>query len=258
MLITVLTPTYNRASLLNGAYQSLSKQTYIDFEWLIIDDGSQDDTEVVAGEMQKYSSFPIRYYKKKNGGKHTALNVGVKNAKGELIVMLDSDDELMSDALQKIAEVYDTVKDDSSFGGVCGVMAHRNGKLISSLPNDGYLDCNEVDARYKYHITGDLCEVFRTSVFREFPFPEIPGEKFCPEALVWLRIARKYKLRFFNEVIYIRDYLEGGLTSKIVKIRRESPKASRIYYRELLQLDIPWKYKMRGLLNLIRYTINVI
>ena len=98
-----------------------------------------------------------------------------------------------------------------------------------------------------------MCEVFRTSVLREIPFPEIPGEKFVPEALVWNRIAQKYKLRVFHHVVYYRDYLDGGLTDKIVRIRMKSPVASMMTYAEMTTFDIPFMQKVKAAVNYWRF-----
>ena len=105
MLITVFTPTYNRAVLLRRLYKSLKRQSYKEFEWIIVDDGSQDDTALVVKAMQeshKVEGFPITYLHKENGGKHTAINFGVKAAGGILTLVLDSDDELPEDAIHSV------------------------------------------------------------------------------------------------------------------------------------------------------------
>ncbi len=105
----------------------------------------------------------------------------------------------------------------------------------------------------KGNVTGDLLEVYKTSVMREFSFPEIENEKFCPESLVWNRIANKYKLFCFNKVVYYRDYLEGGLTSKIVRIRMNSPIASTMTYAEMLDYNVSLKWKIRSAINYWRF-----
>ena len=269
MLITVFTPTYNRAHLLPRIYESLCKQTFRDFEWVIVDDGSSDETEslfndnvnVNDNQNRIFSSYPqregtfspIRYFRQENGGKHRAINRGVKEAQGELFLILDSDDTLPPISLEQINKYYQQIKDDASFGGVCGYMAHHDGTVIGHGYDVPVLDTNSIDLRYKYHIVGDMLEVFRTSVLREIPFPEIEGEKFVPEALVWNRIACKYKLRVFNKVVYYRDYLDGGLTDKIVKIRMTSPIASMMTYAELNSYDIPFISKVKAAINYWRF-----
>ena len=192
MLLTVFTPTYNRAHLLGRVYASLQKQTCRDFEWVIVDDGSTDNTEAVVSEFIADADFPIRYFRQPNGGKHRAVNRGVREARGEAFFIVDSDDSVSPNGLAVIAEEYRSVRHDSAFGGVSGCMASHRGVAItpnfpSSRPdveNENYVDCNALEIRYKYNVKGDLAEVFRTNALREFPFPEFDGEKFCPEALV--------------------------------------------------------------------------
>lgn len=258
-LISILTPTYNRGKLLLPLYESLKNLTFEDFEWLIVDDGSEDDTEQyalswIAHNIQN-AEFPIRYIKKSNGGKHTAINRGVREANGELILILDSDDTLPADSLATIAQYYEQCKGYKDCAGVCGLMAHHDGQLIGTgFPKEPMYE-SALQFRYaeKGNVTGDLLEVYKTSVMREFPFSEIENEKFCPESLVWNRIANKYKLFCFNKVIYYRDYLEGGLTSKIVKIRMKSPIASTMTYAEMLDYNISLKWKIRSAINYWRF-----
>lgn len=260
-MITVFTPAYNRAHLLQRLYESLEAQTCKDFEWVVVDDGSQDNTKEVIEEYIKSSSFPIRYFYQENGGKHRAINRGVKEAKGELFFIVDSDDSITENAIETITDQYKEVCDDNSFCGVSGCMTSHSGNEINNLNQTLSFDgitvhciyCNALDIRYKYNVKGDLAEVFKTAVLREFPFPEIDNERFCPEALVWNRIAQKYKLRYFDEVIYHRDYLDGGLTEKIVKIRMDSPIASTAHYAELNSYNIPFLQKVKAAINYWRF-----
>ena len=257
--ISILTPTYNRGKLLLPLYDSLKSLTFKDFEWLIVDDGSEDDTEQyalswIAHNIQN-AEFPIRYIKKSNGGKHTAINRGVREANGELILILDSDDTLPEDSLATIAQFYEQCKGYKDCAGVCGLMAHHDGQLIGTgFPKDPMYE-SALQFRYaeKGNVIGDLLEVYKASVMREFPFPEIENEKFCPESLVWNRIANKYKLFCFNKVVYCRDYLEGGLTSEIVRIRMNSPIASTMTYAEMLDYNISLKWKIRSAINYWRF-----
>lgn len=257
MLITVFTPTYNRAHLLSRLYDSLCKQTYIDFEWVIVDDGSSDKTDEVVLSFISDKLFSINYIKQKNGGKHRAINRGVKEAKGELFLILDSDDSLPEHSLETIANYYNQIKNDKSFGGVAGYMAHHDGTVIGQCETDGVIDATSSEYRFKYHATGDMCEVIRTKVLREFPFPEIVEEKFVPETLVLYQIARKYKLRWFKEVIYYRDYLEGGLTDKIVTIRMNSPYSTMLAYKTKLLSKIPLLQKIKSAINFYRFSFCV-
>ncbi len=254
MIITVFTPTYNRAKLLPRLFESLCAQTCMDFEWLIVDDGSTDNTEEVVGSFIKTpkQSFPMQYIKKENGGKHTAINLGVKEAKGELFLIADSDDTLPPQSIDTIIRNFISIKNDNSFAGVCGYMKHSNGSIIGNpLLN---IDASSIEIRGKFRIHGDMLEVFKTNILKQFPFPEISNEHFCPEVLVWNRIAQKYKLRVFAEAIYCRDYIEGGLTANIVRIRMNSPMASMMTYAEMTKYKgVPLMQKMRAAINYWRF-----
>lgn len=252
-MVTVFTPTYNRAYILPKLYESLRKQTSLDFEWLIVDDGSTDDTGRLCCQWAEEAVFPVRYVRQPNGGKHRAINRGVQEAVGELFFIVDSDDQLSEDAVEAIQRHFQAIRDDSSFAGVCGLKAYFDGAKVGGECNFGTLECNALDFRYKHGIKGDMAEVFRTEVLREYPFPEIGGERFCPEALVWNRIAGKYKLRYFYEKIYLCDYLQDGLTAKITRIRMQSPVASCMCYAELLQMSVPLRQKVKAAINYWRF-----
>lgn len=255
VLLTVLTPTYNRAKLLPQLYKSLCAQTCQDFEWIVVDDGSADNTHEVVHSLQAEcdSVFPIVYVRKENGGKHTAVNRGVKEAHGELTLILDSDDELPPNAVATITEAWKQTKTlhRNDLGGICGYMAHRNGQRIGAPVVTGVY--SSLALRYQAHVTGDMCEVFRTDVLRKYPFPEIKGERFCPEALVWNRIAQRYSLYVTSDIIYLRDYLEGGLTDNIIKIRMRSPRASMLTYTELTTYRVPFMVKVKAAINYWRF-----
>ena len=255
MLITVFTPTYNRAHLLPRVYESLCKQTFRDFEWVIVDDGSVDNTKGLSLSLPKREGtfFSIRYFYQENGGKHRAINRGVKEARGELFFIVDSDDMLPPDALETVAKAYEGIRDDCSFAGVCGLDGTFEGKVIGSgLPTE-VIDDTSIAVRFKYGVTGDMKEVFRTSVLKEFPFPEIDGERFCPEMLVWNRIATRYKLRYFNRVIYLAEYQADGLTSGIVKVRMKSPVATMMTYAEMTEYPVSFKVKVKAAINYWRF-----
>lgn len=254
MLITVFTPTYNRAHLLGRLYESLCAQSFTDFEWVIVDDGSTDGTASLVQGFIAERRIDIKYLSQANGGKHRAINHGVGQARGELFFIVDSDDSLPADSLQRIADEWAAVS-DTAVGGVAGLDATPAGQTIGcGLPFDA-IECNSIDIRLRHHVTGDMAEVFTTEVMREFPFPEIEGERFCPEALVWNRIARKYKLRYFNKVIYIAEYQPDGLTDRIVRVRMQSPVASTMCYAEMLGYGIPWRQKLKAAINYWRFRL---
>lgn len=254
-LITVFTPTYNRGGFLYDIFESLSQQTFKDFEWIVVDDGSTDNTKDMMDKIiTGFHSFPIGYIYKENGGKHTAINVGTKLAKGELFFIVDSDDTLMDTALWTVADEWNKLKDNPQNGGVVGLDVNsKTGEIIGGgLPQD-VIDCDAMEIRYRHHVSGDLKEVFRTDVLRKFPFPEIKGECFCPEQLVWFRIAQKYKLRYIKKPIYKVKYQPDGITSSIVKARMESPVATCMTHGEMLEYPIPLIQKVKAAINYWRF-----
>ena len=152
---------------------------------------------------QKKNNFKITYVKTENGGKHRAINKGIEIANGELFFIVDSDDDLTDDALQKIDFVERTLSTESGkFGGICGSKGFSEKEIVGSTYEDeGFLDITMLE-RPKYKINGDKAEVFYTDVLKNYPFPEFEGEKFLTECVVWDRIANDgYKLRFFNDII---------------------------------------------------------
>lgn len=254
MLVTIFTPTYNRAQLLPRVFESLKQQDCLDFEWIVVDDGSTDDTEqVIHSLMTENVSFPIFYIKKENGGKHSAVNIGVTKAKGILFFIVDSDDYLPSNAIRIVTEEWKLIQNEDSFCGVAGLDCYIDGRIVGSGLGRNQLNCNAMEIRYKYHVTGDLKEVFLTKILKAYPFPEIPNERFCPEQLNWFRIAQKYQLHYFNKPIYIVEYLEGGLTDGITSARMNSPIASCMTYQEMLNYPIPFSAKIKAAINYWRF-----
>lgn len=253
-MITILTPTFNRAHLLPRLFESLTHQTDFDFEWLVIDDGSTDGTsDLFAGKTFLSAPFPIRYYRQENGGKHRALNAGVKQAKGDFIFIADSDDWLLPQSVAIVGQHTSAIADDNIFAGVAGLDVFDDERIVGTgLPQD-IIDCNAMDIRYRYHVDGDLKEVFKTTVLQEFPFPEIQDERFCPEQLVWFRIAQKYKLRYFNIPIYVAEYQPNGITASIIRVRMLAPQATCMMYAEMLAYKIPFKEKIKAAINFWRF-----
>lgn len=253
MLVTIATPTYNRAALLPRLYQSLCRQSCKDLEWLVVDDGSTDSTESVVNGFIRDGILPIHYLRKSNGGKHTAVNLAVKEARGELLFIADSDDWLPETAIADTLDVYSQVKDDPDFCGVCGLDQYADGTIVGSGLPQPTIDASPLEIRGKWGVTGDLKEVFRTDILRRYPFPEIPGERFCPEALVWNRIGLKYQLHYFNKPIYTVEYQSDGLSNTITIARMNSPIASMMTYSEWFDFAPSFTAKLRMAINYWRF-----
>ena len=214
ILITVFTPAYNRAHLLPRLFQTLKQQTNTSFEWIIVDDESSDDTETVVRQFtSEKTSFPIRYYKQKHGGKHRAINFAVKRAAGSYLFIVDSDDWLPDNAIELLENWLQDIQGISVLCGVAGQKALADGKPVgNSFLGKEYVDASSLE-RKKLHIEGDKAEVFDVEVLKAHPFPEFDGELFVTEAVCWNAIAADgYKLRWHQEPIYYCEYLEDGLS----------------------------------------------
>ncbi len=249
MLLSVVTPTYNRAHLLPRLYESLCTQAHKDIEWIIVNDGSTDDTEDIVKSFIQDKLINIRYFHQPNGGKHRAINLAVKNADGELIFIADSDDWLPQNSLSAVISAYMPIRFDKRFAGICGLDQYEDGTLVGSgLPAE-ILDATSQQIRERWHITGDMKEVFKTDILRKIPFPEIEGEKFCPEVLLWNRIGREHILRYINKPIYTVEYQPDGITARITRARMQSPLASMMTYSE-------WFDQTRSFIQRLRLAIN--
>ncbi len=230
--ITVFTPTYNRAYIIENLFRSLRRQTFHDFEWLVVDDGSKDNTaEVFAAWMQEENPFPIRYIKQENGGKCRAINHGLKEARGELFFTVDSDDYLTDDALEKIVKWEEDLPKDERFCGLAGNLGTGPNETVNApLPGD-YVDGNAFN-RYDL-VEGERASVFYTEIHRKYLYPEFPGEKFLTEAVAWNKMAVDgYKMRFFNDIIWIYEYKEDGLTNAGYQLFLDNPRGTALFFRQ--------------------------
>ena len=185
--LTVLTPTYNRAHTLPGVFASLKEQTCFDFEWLVADNGSTDQTADLFEEWNKESlPFRIRYHRMAERGLPRALNYGISHAEGEYIFKLDSDDELTPDAVEEIIKGIRETKDLEKCVGVGFVKIHRDGVPIKGtwpVTNaEGYTDCTNLERR-EYNLDADMCEAYRKDIISRYPFPVWKDELFAPEQL---------------------------------------------------------------------------
>lgn len=218
---TIATPTYNRANVLHRVYDSLRGQTYRDFEWIVVDDGSSDNTGAVVDGWIREADFPIRYIYQENGGKHTALNTAVQNAAGELFVIADSDDTFRADALEVMLKYWEDIPQSqrASFRGVtCRCYDPDTDIPIGTEFPNGIHDVLGIEAAFKYHYDFEMWGCNRTDVMKEFPFPDTRGEglSFYPETVIWNRMGLKYKVRYVNDPLrgYYRDQDNATTTKK--------------------------------------------
>lgn len=253
MTITIFTPTYNRAYRLPALYNSLQHQTNKDFEWLIIDDGSSDETESLVKSWLREQTFPIRYIKQANGGKHRAINKGVQEALGTLFFIVDSDDTLTADAAEQISSAAAEIKENEKLCGVCfrRLNLNSNEMVGPPFPKDG-MHASSLDWTYKYHVGGDKAEVVLTDILKKYPFPEFEGEKFVPEALIWNRIADSYKMICKNNGIYLCEYLPDGLSAGFKRNLKQNPKGFGLFYRETMSRKISFTVTVKNMIRALQ------
>jgi glycosyltransferase involved in cell wall biosynthesis len=234
--ITVFTAAYNYGQYLNRVYNSLRSQEYKDFEWLIVDDCSTDDTkEIVEAWLKEDNLFPIRYYRQpENKGKMAAMNKGVQEASYELFVSIDADDELKPDALGIYMKHWDSIDPETRQGlsALVGLCEDQNGELVGNkFPKDPLI-ADFYETTFKYKIVGDKLEMYRTSVLREFPYYE-GVDRHVIHSATYFDMAEKYKLYCFNEIVrvYYRD--EEGKVPLSKRTKKLRFLKGRQYYAEM-------------------------
>lgn len=251
-LITIITPTFNRAHTLERCYQSLINQTSDDFLWLIIDDGSKDDTEKLVRNFQKNSMINIKYIKKENGGKASALNVAFNVLKTKYWVCLDSDDTLSTNAVKDALSILNEIKDNNKF---CGFLALRNnidGSVMGNkrIPSEvKYTTTLELWNKYK--IRSEYIEFYKTDITKNYRFPEINGEKFItPEYLAHL-LNVDYHFKVSQKTYCYCEYLSDGLTNNKNSVIKKNPKGYTLIMLSGLNNSIGLKAKCLWCLKFI-------
>lgn len=251
-LVTILTPAYNRRDGLERLYRSLLAQTNKNFEWLIVDDGSTDDTKEFVNRFSR-TDFNVQYVYKENGGKHTALNLGIGRIDTELTFIVDSDDYLTEDAVETILQYHRRYRKRLNISGYAFLRRFPDGRINGKeFPHDEWVT-SYIESRINSHDTNsDKAEIYYTKCLKEFPFPEYPGEKFLGEDIIWCRMARKYQMVHVNKAIYVGDYQEDGLTQNRRLHNIASPLGCMNRSAEFLENDINIKYRLK---NGIQYVV---
>ncbi len=204
-MFTVFTATYNRAHTLHRVYESLKAQTCRNFEWLIIDDGSTDGTDVLVNGWKDEAGFPIHYRWKENEGKHIAINLAVETISTEYIVILDSDDACVPEALERFEHHWQSISgsDQNTYLSVEVLCEYENGELVGDRFPDEMIDSNLNDMRFRHRVRGEKWGCQRVAAMREVPFPNTIKHTLVPEGLIWIQLARRFKTRFVNEVLRV-------------------------------------------------------
>jgi glycosyltransferase involved in cell wall biosynthesis len=247
--ITIFTPTYNRGYILPNLYNSLIRQTNKNFIWLIVDDGSADNTELLVQHWINEDEIKIEYYKQENKGKSMAHNKGVCLTKTELFTCVDSDDFLSADAIETILKIWNTKKSETTTG-VLAYKGYSNGEIITEINDKTCIKTTLKNAYAIHGLVGDTMLIFRTDVILKFEFPYFDEEKFVPEAYLYDKIDNEGELLILRKVLYYCEYLKDGYTNNMAKLLKNNPKGYIAYISLRLKADKKVKEKF---LDSIRY-----
>jgi len=210
---TIFTCTFNRAFTLDRVYSSLKSQTFRDFEWFVVDNGSKDNTKELIEKLKLEADFPIRFTSwKENTGVHRAFNLGVSKAKGKFFTQFDSDDACIPEALEILKKTWDEIPDESKekFAGVTCLCVDQNGNIVGDKFPQDIFDSDSQEINIKYKIKGEKWGCDRTDVLKLYPFPDLKNGAHVLPSTIWYKIARKYKTRFINQSLRIYFIDEDG------------------------------------------------
>ena len=248
-VITVFTPTYNRAKLIHRVYESLVRQTNKQFKWLVIDDGSTDNTKEIVEHFVQENKIEITYVYKENGGLHSGYNAAIERLDTELSICIDSDDWLPDDAIERIQKVWGKRKAEN-IAGLIGLDYTAGGDLIGDHLPDGAV-INPIDLLASKTNRGDKKYVVRTDCYKKVaPMPEFPGEKnFNPHYMI-LKLSADYRFVAVDAPLCIVDYQPDGMTANQYKQYLNSPKSFAELRRVIMALpNVPTKYLLKTVIH---------
>lgn len=253
MLVTILTPTYNRAHTLDRLYRSLERQSCRAFRWLIVDDGSTDNTAELIRSIEKNSSIPIGYIHKKNGGKHTAVNLGLNSVETTLTFIVDSDDCLTEDAIKTIYNIWNRYKDNKDIGSIWFLQTYPNGMIVGDKFLQDEFVSSYIDIMVNSGIKGDKKAVYLTKARKEALFPIFEGERFLGEGIVHKKIGDRYKSVFTNKSIYVSEYQKDGLTKAGAAMRIKNPLGGMANSKAFISENVCFKVRLKKTILYILY-----
>ena len=232
--LTVFTPTYNRANLLQRLYESLKRQTSKDFVWLIVDDGSTDDTKTLIEGYKGENAIEIKYYSRENGGKMRAHNDGVRYCDTPYFLCVDSDDYLVDTAVEVL---LGTAKEQkiAEDARICGIVSHKGKSETELLSDVNFPENITKSSLYNLYLNGFKGEttiMFKTEVIEKFPFPEIEGEKYVPEDYIYDKIDVEYEYIVLDKIITVCEIVSEGYTDSVIKLKHNNPIAFYMYYEQ--------------------------
>lgn len=241
--LTIFTPTFNRAFILPKLYNSLKNQVNQNFVWLIVDDGSSDETKNLVQGFQDENQIEIQYVFQENKGKHFAVNNGLRNTKTEFFCVIDSDDYLAENAIEEMELLSNKIENNNQIAGFTFIRFSE--KINFDKEKYGRKEwIVSGRAEYDWEFPGEMIYCYKTKIHQQFYFPEFEGEKFCSESLIYRRIERKYKILFTDKVLAFGDYLEDGLMSNYYQLLLKNPKSSLLNIKERFQDQLSQEEKL--------------
>lgn len=255
--LTVFTPTFNRAYTLHLCYESLKRQTSKDFVWLIIDDGSTDNTEELIKKWISEGSVPIRYHYQQNQGMHGAHNMAYDLIDTELNVCIDSDDYMADEAVERIVTFWKESGSDK-YAGIVGLDATPNGNIIGTkLPE--HIKASKISDLYaKHKIKGDKKLVYRSDLTRKCPpYPIFLGEKYCPLSYKYVLIDQECPLLIMNEVLCHVEYLADGSSMNMIKQYKRNPRGFLFFRKVAMKFAPTYKDKLRESIHYVSANLMI-
>ena len=238
-ILTVFTPTYNRAYILPKCYESMKRQTCKDFIWLVVDDGSTDNTrELVKSWELLDNGFEIRYINQENRGMHGAHNLAYENIDTEINTCIDSDDYMPIDAVEKIIIFWTSCEKDENISGFLALDAYESGEIIGTVFPENVKCATSYDYYYKFGVKGDKKFILRSDLTKSNPYPVFEGEKYVNLATKYSLLDINYKLMNMNEIVCIVEYLADGSTLNMFRQYVENPKG--FSYSRRLCMNLPF------------------
>jgi len=249
--LTIFTPTYNRAYILNKCYESLLTQTNKSFKWLIVDDGSSDNTEEIVNGWMGEKLIDIEYYKQENGGKQRAHNYGVELCTTELFMCVDSDDHLTETAVDELLNAWEQIEDKTKVSGIVANKGYDINSPIGKFPDVEYSTLLDLYRKHKHQ--GDTALMYRTDLLKKYPYDVADGEKFIGENYAYNKIDQNHHLLVLPKIVYLCEYLEDGLTHNVRKLTKNNPIGYMVLNNQNVAFSVTPREKF---INTMKYIIG--
>lgn len=230
--LTIFTPTYNRAYILPQLFDSLLAQTNKNFEWLIVDDGSSDNTKNLIENFKSKADFKIIYIYQENQGKHVAINTALSHIKTAYFATVDSDDFLQKNGIEIVEKKIPSINQENKIIGIASPINILNNTARNKKDIDRDIAVTTNELKFKYGYEGELTLIFKTDLAKKFEYPIFKGEKFMLESVVFDRMDSDYKFLYINAPIVNAEYREDGLTAQGKKLLLNNPQGSALAYKQ--------------------------